>query len=52
MDVSDGATARAEKSLTTWDFQTIHRTATTGDAAGAEWLMGQVKKLGATPKIQ
>jgi hypothetical protein len=40
--------ARAAEWLAVWDAQGIHRTATAGDAAGADWLMGEVARLGVT----
>jgi hypothetical protein len=29
--------------LTTWDAQGVHRTATAGDEAGADWLIAVVR---------
>jgi hypothetical protein len=42
----DGGEARAAKWLAAWDAQGIHRTATAGDEAGADWLMREVAALG------
>jgi hypothetical protein len=41
--------ARAAAWLAAWDAQGIHRTATPGDTAGAQWLMREAAVLGATP---
>lgn len=38
--------ARAVASLTAWDGQGVHRTATSGDEAGARWLAGEAASLG------
>ncbi len=43
----DQAKARAVGWLTAWDSQGIHRTATSGDEAGALWLAGETARLGA-----
>ncbi|HEV2099400.1 MAG TPA: hypothetical protein VGR45_10805 [Stellaceae bacterium] len=45
----DDAEARAADWLAAWDAQGIHRTATAGDEAGADWLMGEAARLGAAP---
>jgi hypothetical protein len=37
--LSDNATTRAIAWLTAWDSQGVHRTATSGDEAGADWLI-------------
>jgi hypothetical protein len=50
--LSDDATTRAIAWLTAWDSQGIHRTATVGDKAGAEWLTGEAVGLGAMPKVE
>jgi hypothetical protein len=49
--MSDGVT-RAIAWLTAWDWQGIHRTATAGDAAGAEWLTHEAADLGAIPALE
>jgi hypothetical protein len=43
---------RAIAWLTAWDSQGVHRTATAGDAAGAEWLTREAADLGATPALE
>jgi len=48
----DGAQHRAARWLAAWDTQGIHRTATAGDRAGAEWLAGEAAALGATVAIE
>src|ERR1700730_5284278 len=48
---NDG-TARAAAWLSAWDSQGIHRTATAGDEAGADWLAREAAGLGATPVIE
>ena len=40
--------ARAAGWLRAWDSQGLHRTATPGDEAGAEWLAGEARGLGAS----
>ena len=54
MDLSDlsEAEARAARWLTAWDSQGPHRTATTGDDAGADWLAAEAAALGAEPKFE
>jgi hypothetical protein len=42
----DEGEARAAKWLAAWDAQGIHRTATAGDEAGADWLIHEVAALG------
>ena len=42
----DEARARAVRWLTAWDSQGAHRTATTGDEAGAVWLAQEAAGLG------
>ena len=44
--------ARAASWLQAWDSQGPHRTGTTGDHAGADWLAGEVAAIGATPIIE
>jgi hypothetical protein len=43
---------RAARWVKAWDSHGIHRTATDGDWAGAEWLMCEVRQLGAAPVIE
>jgi hypothetical protein len=50
--VSEDGTAGAAKWLTAWDSQGGHRTATTGDQAGADWLLQEVAGLGAAPVVE
>jgi hypothetical protein len=38
---------RAAAWMQTWDGQGIHRTASAGDQAGADWLAGEAERLGA-----
>ncbi len=45
----DDAEARAADRLAAWDAQGIHRTATKGDEAGADWLIGEAIRLGVAP---
>ena len=42
----DEGEARAARWLAAWDAQGIHRTATAGDEAGADWLLHEVAALG------
>ena len=42
----------ADAWLQTWDSQGIHRTATQGDTAGADWLTREATALGARPTIE
>ncbi|MCC6719466.1 MAG: hypothetical protein IT555_16420 [Acetobacteraceae bacterium] len=42
----DDAVARAAAWLRAWDSQGIHRTATAGDQAGADWLAGEARAIG------
>jgi hypothetical protein len=49
---TDDGTARAAGWLSAWDSQGIHRTATEGDEAGADWLLREAAGLGATPLIE
>jgi hypothetical protein len=42
----------AARWLAAWDGQGIHRTATAGDAAGAEWLAAEAASLGAAVAIE
>jgi hypothetical protein len=46
------AEARAAAWLRAWDVQDVHRTGSEGDAAGAEWLAGEAKALGAEVAIE
>ena len=48
----DQARQRAARWLAAWDAQGIHRTATAGDNAGAEWLTREVAALGAEVRIE
>jgi len=48
----DDAERRAARWLADWDAQGFHRTATAGDAAGAEWLAREAAALGATVSIE
>jgi hypothetical protein len=50
--MAEGATARAIAWLSTWDSHGVHRTATAGDEAGADWLTGEVARLGAAPTAE
>ena len=50
--LSDDATARAVAWLQAWDSQGIHRTATAGDQAGADWLIEEAASLGAAPEVE
>ena len=47
MAATEPGEARAIAWLQAWDSQPIHRTATPGDQAGAEWLAGEARALGA-----
>jgi len=47
--LSDDATMRATAWLRAWDSQGIHRTATAGDEAGADW---EAAGLGAVPAVE
>lgn len=49
--MTEGET-RAAAWLQAWDGQGIHRTGTPGDAAGADWLAGEVRAIGAEVKIE
>src|SRR3984893_6618816 len=49
---TDDGNARAAAWLSAWDSQGIHRTATAGDEAGADWLAREAAGLGATPVIE
>jgi hypothetical protein len=46
------AETRAASWLQSWDAQGTHRTGTAGDTAGAEWLAGEAKSLGADVVIE
>jgi hypothetical protein len=48
----DETQQRAARWLAAWDAQGIHRTATAGDNAGAEWLAGEAAALGAEVTIE
>jgi hypothetical protein len=50
--LSDDGTARATAWLTAWDSQGLHRSATAGDQAGADWLMRESAGLGAAPAVE
>jgi hypothetical protein len=50
--LSDNAIARAPAWLKAWDSQGIHRTATAGDQAGADWLIEEAASLGAAPAVE
>ena len=50
--LSDDATMRAAAWLRAWDSQGIHRTATAGDQAGADWLIEEAAGLGAAPAVE
>src|SRR6516162_2057872 len=50
--VSDDATMRAAAWLGAWDSQGIHRTATVGDQAGADWLLREAASLGTAPVVE
>src|SRR5437867_1367536 len=49
---TDGGKTRAAAWLGAWDSQGIHRTATVGDEAGADWLADEATALGATPAVE
>jgi hypothetical protein len=46
------STSRAVAWLSAWDSHGIHRTGTTGDEAGADWLVREAVRLGATPVME
>lgn len=46
------AETRAAAWLQAWDGQGSHRTGTAGDAAGADWLAGQARALGADVAVE
>ena len=48
----DDGEARAAEWLAAWDAQGTHRTATIGDEAGADWLLAEASRLGATPACE
>jgi len=50
--LSDDATTRAIAWLTEWASQDLHRTATAGDQAGADWLFREAAGLGVTPVVE
>ena len=50
--LSDDGTTRATAWLRAWDSQGIHRTATVGDQAGADWLVQEAASLGAAPAVE
>src|SRR6516225_2610890 len=50
--LSDDGTTRATAWLRAWDSQGIHRTATIGDQAGADWLIQEAAGLGAAPAVE
>jgi hypothetical protein len=47
----ENAQRRAAGWLAAWDGQGIHRTATAGDDAGADWLAREAAALGAAVAI-
>jgi hypothetical protein len=47
-----GDAARAAAWLQAWDSQGPHRTATAGDQAGAEWLAGEARAMGAAVSFE
>jgi hypothetical protein len=51
-NVSDHGATCAAAWLTAWDAQGIHRTATAGDEAGADWLIAETTGLGAAPEVE
>ncbi|HEV2334498.1 MAG TPA: hypothetical protein VGS13_03260 [Stellaceae bacterium] len=48
----DDAARRAARWLAEWDAQGVHRTATAGDAAGADWLAREAAAQGAAVSIE
>src|SRR5947207_11112316 len=50
--ICDDARQRAARWLSAWDAQGIHRTATSGDNAGADWLAQEAAALGADVAIE
>ena len=50
--LSDNATTGAIAWLTAWDSQHLHRTATAGDEAGADWLLREAAGLGVTTVVE
>ena len=50
--LSDDAIARATAWLRAWDSQGVHRTATAGDEADADWLIQESTGLGAKPAVE
>src|SRR5579863_8745184 len=50
--IFDDARRRAARWLGRWDAQGIHRTASAGDEAGAEWLAEAAAALGALVSIE
>jgi hypothetical protein len=52
MELSSDGLERAAGWLSAWDAIGTHRTATAGDAAGAQWLADMVAQLGAVPVIE
>ena len=50
--MTDDRTTRAIAWLSEWDSRGIHRTATAGDEAGANWLIREATGLGAAPAIE
>ena len=49
---TEAARQRAARWLAAWDAQGIHRTATGGDNAGADWLAQEAVALGAEVAIE
>ena len=52
MPASDEPWNRAANWLAAWDAHGNHRTATAGDAAGAEWLAAEAASLGADAAVE
>ncbi|MGE5269754.1 MAG: hypothetical protein ACM3JG_08800 [Thiohalocapsa sp.] len=50
--MTDDARERAARWLRAWDAQGMHRTATAGDDAGADWLFVEAQALGAEVAIE
>ncbi len=48
----DDRESRAAEWLAAWDSQGAHRTATAGDEAGADWLIGAAARFGAMPSSE
>jgi hypothetical protein len=52
MTLSSADIERAAKWLEAWDAQGIHRTGTTGDADGAQWLALEAHEIGIDPVFE